>query len=118
LRATADQPSDKRPEIWVVSELGGHPLEAVPESLFHSLASAPALALVEEHVAPGGFGQQFLHTLALLGKRVPPLLHAHAQGYPSGRYGSQLWHRLECGLDVASILASLTGRVGATKNGT
>jgi transketolase len=63
--------------------------------------------LVEEHVAQGGFGQRFLRFLALGGRRIPTLVHAHARGYPSGRYGSQIWHRHECGLDVPAILAHL-----------
>jgi transketolase len=30
-----------------------------------------------------------------------------AQGYPSGQYGSQSFHRRECGLDPVSILQFL-----------
>jgi transketolase len=66
---------------------------------------------VEEHVAEGGFGQHFIHSLALAGRALPTILHAHARGYPSGRYGSQNWHRQECGLDVPTILAQLAARV-------
>jgi hypothetical protein len=46
---------------------------------------------------------------ALLTAGVMPrsFAHRHALGYPSGRYGSQSWHRAECGLDVASMLALL-----------
>ena len=50
---------------------------------------------------------------ALSGARRPAhcraLVHAHARGYPSGRYGSQSWHRHECGLDVPAILRQLAG---------
>ena len=61
----------------------------------------------EEHVATGGLGQQLLHALALGGCPLPRVVHAHAHGYPSGRYGSQSWHRRECGLDVPTILRAL-----------
>ena len=71
---------------------------------------AEAIGIVEEHVAHGGFGQQFLHFLALSGRPAAAVVHAHAQGYPSGRYGSQRWHRKECGLDVAAILGLLADR--------
>jgi transketolase len=97
----------QRPELWVVSELGGSEAVPTPQVLLDSLAAAPALGLIEEHVAQGGFAQRLLHELALRGQSTPALLHAHARGYPSGRYGSQTWHRQECGLDVASILAQL-----------
>ena len=32
-----------------------------------------------------------------------PLRHHYALGYPSGRYGSQSFHRAECGLDAIGI---------------
>ena len=35
-----------------------------------------------------------------------------AQGYVSGRYGSQKFHRRECGLDPESIVQFLTAEVG------
>ncbi len=106
-----------RPALWVVSELGGSTPTAVPQALLEAIASAPALGLVEEHVAEGGFGQQFVHALALLGCPIPVLLHAHARGYPSGRYGSQTWHRQECGLDVPTILAQMSERSAAAAPG-
>jgi transketolase len=104
-RASRGRPRADRPALWVVGELDGisAPMDP-PAELLESVASAPALGLVEEHVAQGGFGQQFLHHLALRGCRVRAVVHAHARGYPSGRYGSQLWHRHESGLDVPTIL--------------
>jgi transketolase len=107
LRATASVSPAGRPALWVVSELGGDTLAAIPQPLLEAIAGSPVLGLVEEHVAEGGFGQQFVHALALQGWRIPTLLHAHARGYPSGRYGSQNWHRRECGLDVPTLLARL-----------
>jgi transketolase len=109
-RATRELAAPLRPALWVVSELGGSPRTVPPDALLESLVHAPALGLVEEHVAEGGFGQRFVHMLALLGRPVPPLLHAHARGYPSGLYGSQTFHRRECGLDVPTILAQLGER--------
>jgi transketolase len=106
-RATRDRPPADRPALWVVSELGGIVREVPPTNLLSAVASSRALGIVEEHVAEGGFGQQFIHTLAVLGFAVPPLVHAHARGYPSGRYGSQNWHRQECGLDAPTIIARL-----------
>jgi transketolase len=107
LRATCSAPAADRPALWVVSELGGSTPAVIPQALLDAIASTPVLGLVEEHVAEGGFGQQFVYALALQGRPIPKLLHAHARGYPSGRYGSQTWHRQECGLDVPTILAQL-----------
>ncbi len=81
-----------------------------PQALLEAIAAAPALGLVEEHVAAGGLGQQLLHSLVLGGLPLPRVVHAHARGYPSGRYGSQHWHRRECGLDVPAILRQPPGR--------
>ena len=47
------------------------------------------------------------------GRHLPPVVHAHAVGYPSGRYGSQNWHRRECGLDASAILLSVAERAAA-----
>jgi transketolase len=107
-RALRERPAASRPALWVVSELDEtHAPMAPPEELLETVSKAPRLGLAEEHVAQGGFGQQFLHFLATRGQRIPTVVHAHAQGYPSGRYGSQAWHRNECGLDVPAILARL-----------
>ena len=109
--ATRERPLGERPAIWVVSELEGDcRCCAPPAALLDELEAAPVLGIVEEHVAHGGFGQQFLHFLALSGRPAAAVVHAHAQGYPSGRYGSQRWHRKECGLDVAAILGLLADR--------
>ncbi len=110
-RATRELPSFRRPSLWVVSELTGDSSALTPPAaLLDAIANAPALGVVEEHVAQGGFGQQFLHHLGLLGRPIPGLVHAHAHGYPSGRYGSQSWHRHECGLDVSTILLRVAER--------
>jgi transketolase len=115
-RATRDRAPAHRPALWVLSELGGSPTALLPRALLDDLQSAPVLGLVEEHVAEGGFGQRLLHALALLEHRVPPVVHAHARGYPSGRYGSQNWHRNECGLDVPTILARVAARAASLRD--
>ncbi len=112
-KATRDRSRADRPSIWVISELGGSPQEQPPQQLLSTISKSSVLCIVEEHVAQGGFGQQFVHTMAALGLRIPPLIHAHAQGYPSGRYGSQNWHRQECGLDIPSILSRLDATTAA-----
>lgn len=110
-KATCGRPTAERPAIWVVSELEGD-CSAIPPpgALLDELEAAPVLGIVEEHVAHGGFGQQFLHFLSIAGRSAAAVVHAHALGYPSGRCGSQSWHRQECGLDVPSILGLIAAR--------
>ena len=47
--------------------------------------------------------------LALMerGKSPERFATRSAKGYPSGRYGSQAFHRRESGLDAASVVAFL-----------
>jgi transketolase len=91
-----------RPELWVVSEL---PLEACPppEEFAIRLETAPAVWAVEEHVAQGGFGRMLSAWVLERGYRPKSFRHWHAAGYPSGVYGSQEFHRTECGINAAKI---------------
>lgn len=93
-------------ELWVVAEL---PLTAdtVPAALWRSIASGRALVIIEEHVAAGGLGSQLALLLLSAGVKVDRFLHLYAKGYPSGRYGSQAFHRLESGLDQESLRTAL-----------
>jgi len=102
--AIRDLPQERRPSLWLVSEL---PYGELPEAFLADVAATPHLVVVEEHVATGGVGERLARDLLLRG--VPPrrFTHRHALGYPSGRYGSQAFHRRECGLDPAAILATL-----------
>ena len=65
------------------------------------------LVVVEEHVAHGGAGEMLLHVLAQWGKRRRASAIAAAEGYVTGYFGSQTFHRKECGLDPESIIAEL-----------
>jgi transketolase len=101
--AALDEP--RRPSLWVVTELPVTPASIPPEFL-EDLKRSRALVVAEEHVAHGGVGQALAHALALMGKLPKSFAHRHALGYVSGRYGSQQFHRKECGLDPAGVLAA------------
>lgn len=107
LQASAALAPAAMPELWAVSELAAGQPMTVPAEFLAALARAPVMAVVEEHTPTGGLGQQLLHALALGGVRLPRVVHACAAGYPSGRYGSQDFHRRESGLDAAAILRRL-----------
>jgi transketolase len=48
------------------------------------------------------------HHLAAAGESLDSFTHRHTLGYVSGLYGSQKFHRAECGLDPASIVAAVS----------
>jgi transketolase len=97
---------DIRPNLWALGEL---PIDAFPEELRSDLVVSKLLCVIEEHVAHGGVGGMLAARL-LETECIPTrFVHRAALGYPSGRYGSQKYHRRECGLDPESVIALLTG---------
>jgi len=96
-----------RPSLWLVSEL---PVRNLPAEFLADLARSRRLLVVEEHVAQGGVAQNLAAILLATGQAPARFASRSAQGYLSGRYGSQKFHRRECGLDPASILAFLASQ--------
>jgi len=94
--------ADRRPSVWVLSEL---PIAELPQQFIDDVTSSGHLVVVEEHVEHGGAGSMVAHRL--LTRSVIPRRFSHlaARGYPSGLYGSQKFHRKESGLDPSSVLA-------------
>ncbi len=109
LRGAAGLPEDARPEIWVLSEL---PLAVtpMPEACRARVAELDALYVLEEHVAQGSVGHMLAATLMAEGAAPRVFRHFAAKGYPSGRYGSQVFHRRECGLDAGTVLSEISQR--------
>ncbi|PZN93520.1 MAG: transketolase [Alphaproteobacteria bacterium] len=102
LAMAATLPPESRPDIWVATEL---PLRS--DMLPAAVLAADRLYVVEEHVAQGGVGQMLAHLLLLAGAAPRRFRHFHADGYRSGRYGSQAFHRVENGIDAAGVLAEI-----------
>ena len=101
-------PEFQRPNLWCLSQL---PLPAFPEELRHDIANSPQLVIAEEHVVQGSAGQALAMEL-LQTQNIPgSFRHVTALGYPSGRYGSQKFHRKECGLDASSLIATFRSGV-------
>jgi transketolase len=95
---------DSRPTLWALSEL---PCQPIPEEFQADLYRSRRLLLVEEHVEQGGVAQNLALALASAGIVPERFVARSARGYLSGRYGSQDFHRRECGLDGASIVEFL-----------
>jgi transketolase len=90
------------PELWVLSELSPDGI-CPPEAFIARLAASGRLCVIEEHVGQGGVGPMLVTWALQAGIMLRGFRHLHARGYPSGRYGSQAFHRRESGLDAASI---------------
>jgi len=99
--AVRDLEGAVRPSLWLLCEL---PARRFPEEFRADLARSRRLLVVEEHVAHGGVAQSVASLLLESGKVPERFAARSAQGYLSGRYGSQQFHRRECCLDPASIL--------------
>ncbi len=95
-----------RPNLWILSEL---PIETakIPTDFLEDLQKSGHLFVVEEHISHGGVGQMISHCLLEIGYPPTQFTHRHALGYVSGLYGSQTFHRQECGLDANSIIREL-----------
>lgn len=99
--ACADLPRHARPNLWSLSVL---PFGLLPEELLADIRRTDVLCVAEEHVAHGGAGSQLAAALLAHGCTPKRFVQRTALGYPSGRYGSQGFHRRECGLDAAALL--------------
>jgi transketolase len=105
LTALEQLKEDVRPEVWLVTEL---PITDLPAEFMESVRRTRRLLVLEEHTVHGGFGQMLAHQLTAAGVSLDSFTHKHALGYVSGLYGSQKFHRAECGLDVASIVSAVS----------
>lgn len=98
-QALADLDIDSRPSVWAVCEFDD---AEIPSKFLDQIVTHP-LYVLEEHVAQGGLGMNLALSLVARGLTAGRFVHRPALGYPSGRFGSQAFHRAQCGLDVPSI---------------
>ena len=104
--AFIDYPVDKRPSIWAVTELT---IEHIPNEFWAEVAGKN-LFVIEEHVVKGGLGMNLAFAMLQKDINISGFIHRHALGYPSGRFGSQAFHRAQCGLDVDGLHSMIKGR--------
>lgn len=96
----------ERPSVWAVTEFTD---DRIPEQ-FWSQVEGKRLFVAEEHVAAGGLGMHVALAMVGLGIRVSGFIHRYALGYPTGRFGSQGFHRAQCGLDIDGIHTMISGK--------
>ncbi len=106
LGAYASANDTERPNLWVASEL---PIseDSLPTEFVEDLERQGRLCVAEEHVAHGSAGHMLAHAVLLRGVRLAAFVHVCARGYPSGTYGSQSFHRRECGLSAEQLVATI-----------
>lgn len=96
-------------EVWSV---GVFPFGDLPAELLESIRQKGRVVTLEEHYQPGGLGEALAHALLIRGVAPRAFESLHALGYPSGRYGSQRWHREENGLAGPSLRTRLEAFLG------
>jgi transketolase len=99
-------PRASRPSLWVVAEL---PLSEnpVPDALLAQIRQAGRLAVAEEHVAHAGMASDIALVLMQAGIAAT-LTHFRARAHHYAAYGSQPWLRFQSGLDVDTVLNTLS----------
>jgi transketolase len=98
--ALKDFGAQARPDVWAVTEL---PLTSMPEEALQRARASGKVAIVEEHVGQGGLGMQCAYLFAKKNICLSKFIHRYAVRYPSGRYGSQNFHRAESGMDIEAV---------------
>ena len=93
-----------RPEVWLVTEL---PITDVPAEFMDSLRRTRRLIVVEEHTLHGGFRSNAC-PLSGIGGGLSTPSRINMRWAMSPAYTSQKFHRAECGLDPASIVAAVS----------
>lgn len=86
---------DEDLEVWAVGML---PFGELPKALVSSVKRQRKLLTIEEHYGQCGLNEAVArHLINELDGKID-YRSLFAQGYPSGRYGSQKWHQAESGL--------------------
>ena len=91
-------------DVFAVTEVSG--LNLTPE-LAASVKRTRKLVVVEEHVQRGGIGEKLAALVLRSGIPIAHFATVHAEGYPTGRYGSQRFHQKQSGLDAGSLVTLL-----------
>ena len=100
---SADEALRESLEVWNLSIL---PFYDIPDELAESIARTGSVLTIEEHYGQCGINEAVAAVLMRRGMSSVRFRSAFARGYPTGRYGSQVWHQEQSGL-AGSTLASL-----------
>jgi len=104
-QALVDLPACDRPAVWAVTEFNRN---AIPKE-FWAQIKENKIFILEEHVAEGGLGMHVALAMVTSGIQVSSFVHHYALRYPTGRFGSQAFHRAQCGLDIDGVRVMVSG---------
>ncbi|HTI10176.1 MAG TPA: hypothetical protein VL832_16525 [Puia sp.] len=99
-------------QIWLVSRF---PVREIPEELMEDIERTRNVITIEEHQGQCGLNETIA---SLLLKRLNTPIGYNtlfASGYPSGRYGSQLWHLEENNLAGKNLENKIAEFISKTK---
>jgi transketolase len=105
-QALLDLPAAKRPAVWAVTNFE---CQEIPDAFWAQVAGKQ-LFVMEEHVIAGGLGMHMAYAMVHFGIRVSKFTHRYALGYPTGRFGSQSFHRAQSALDADGVRAMVSGK--------
>ena len=91
-------------DLW---SIGQFPIWEVPKEFTDSAKRAKTIITIEEHYRSGGLAENLSLFLTNLSSQKVSIINLFAEGYPSGRYGSQKWHQEENGLGGTKLLETI-----------
>lgn len=102
--ALKEHPNKDNVDVFIVNRM---PINTLPEDMMASIRKTGKVLTIEEHISTGGMGAALSLLVNEGSLPVSKFVSLHAEGYPSGLYGSQAYHQQESGLDEASISRTL-----------
>jgi len=87
-------------DTFIVNKM---PIAKLPADIESSIGRTKNVLTIEEHISVGGLGSAVSLLINELSLPVNKFVSLHAEGYPSGLYGSQGYHQKESGLDEQNI---------------
>ena len=87
-------------DAFIVNKM---PINKLPAEIEGSISRSKNVLTIEEHISVGGMGSAVSLLVNELSLPVNKFVSLHAEGYPSGLYGSQSFHQKESGLDEQNI---------------
>ncbi len=102
--AAGDEALRESLDIW---NLGILPLSEIPDELAESISRIGKVVTIEEHYGQCGINESIAAALLRRGLSTVRFRSAYALGYPTGRYGSQVWHQEQSGLSGPALVSLL-----------
>ena len=97
-------------EVWLLSIF---PVDTIPAELSEKINAIGKVLTIEEHQGQCGMHETLASLFLQNGNKANTYIPLYATGYPSGKYGNQLWHQEENGLAGTALLDSVQKLINA-----